>query len=114
MNESIIGSLIEQKISATNGFYVSVDLCKNYKQLYLYRFIPVTMKYRTGNICQNPQETMNNSAPGETTQSLVWVVLAKGTNGCSEVIKVTNHEEADRYVMNNPSMYYKSGPVLFA
>ncbi len=46
------------------------------------------------------------------TKKLAWAILTK-TNP-SEVIKVTNHEEADQTVKDNPEVYYKSGPFLLA
>lgn len=46
---------------------------------------------------------------------LVWAIMTKTATGKSEVIRVVrNHEEADRAVQDNPSMFYKSGPVLLA
>lgn len=43
---------------------------------------------------------------------LAWAVLIQGANGRSEVIKVTNHEEADRTIQENPGRFYKSGPFV--
>jgi hypothetical protein len=43
---------------------------------------------------------------------LAWAVLSRSVNGRSEVIKVTNHEEADRAVQDNPKLFYKSGPFM--
>lgn len=49
------------------------------------------------------------------SKKLAWAVLTKTTaTGRSEVIKVTDHEEADRTVQEDPSTYYKSGPFLLA
>ena len=45
-------------------------------------------------------------------KTMAWAVLSKAVNGHSEVIKVTNHEEADRAVQENPGLLYKSGPFL--
>jgi hypothetical protein len=45
---------------------------------------------------------------------LAWAVLAHTPTGRSEVIKVTDHEDADRTVQDNPSMFYKSGPFIVA
>lgn len=54
----------------------------------------------------------------ETTVSangkLAWAVLAHTPTGRSEVIKVTDHEDADRTVQDNPSIFYKSGPFIVA
>ena len=44
--------------------------------------------------------------------SLVWTVMAKRSDGNSEVIKVVrDYHEADSAVEENPSLFYKSGPV---
>ena len=48
-------------------------------------------------------------------KKLAWAVLTKGSpTSASEVIKVTDHEAADRAVKDNPGVYYKSGPFLLA
>ena len=48
-------------------------------------------------------------------RKLAWAVLTKTTpTGRSEVIKVTDHAEADRTVQEAPGTYYKSGPFLLA
>ena len=55
---------------------------------------------------------MNGTTP---TKKLAWAVLTKGSpSSTSEVIKVTDHEEADQTVRDNPGVYYKSGPFLLA
>lgn len=43
---------------------------------------------------------------------LAWAVLAQRPDGKSEVIKVTNHQDADQAVLDNPGLFYKSGPFL--
>lgn len=43
---------------------------------------------------------------------LAWAVLAKTATGRSEVIKITDHEDADRTTLDNPELYYKSGPFV--
>lgn len=48
----------------------------------------------------------------ESNTKLAWAVLAKGANGRSEVIKITNHEDADQTILNNPTLFYKSGPFI--
>ena len=46
-------------------------------------------------------------------KKLAWAVLTKGSpTSASEVIKVTDHIEADRTVQESPNMYYKSGPFI--
>jgi hypothetical protein len=45
---------------------------------------------------------------------LAWAVLMKGANGRSEVIKVTDHDDADQTIKENPGMFYKSGPFVLA
>jgi hypothetical protein len=47
-----------------------------------------------------------------TAISLGWAVLTRATAGRSEVVKVTNHEEADDLVRRNPDVFYKSGPFV--
>ena len=48
-------------------------------------------------------------------KKLAWAVLTKGSpTSASEVIKVTDHAEADQAVKDNPGVYYKSGPFLLA
>lgn len=57
---------------------------------------------------RNPMETT-----AETKRSIMaWAVLSKAVNGRSEVIKVTNYDEADKAVQENPEILYKSGPFL--
>ena len=56
---------------------------------------------------------MENSAVN-TPHNLAWVVLSRPVNGRSEVIKITNHEEADREVQEHPTLYYKSGPIVLS
>lgn len=49
----------------------------------------------------------------EKPKRLAWAVLTKGSSTrASEVIKVTDHTEADRAVQESPNMYYKSGPFI--
>lgn len=47
-----------------------------------------------------------------TAGKLAWAILAQRPDGKSEVIKITNHEEADRAVKENPTLWYKSGPFM--
>jgi len=107
-----IGSLILQKVSATNAFHGCLHQFRKYKSLSSYRFISATIKNQAGNISEIHEATMNTTLSTPGSKSLVWAVLSKGSNGRSEVIKITTHDEADQYVMNNPEVYYKSGPVL--
>ena len=56
--------------------------------------------------------SMNGTTPAK---KLAWAVLTKGSpTSSSEVIKVTDHAEADQAVKDNPDVYYKSGPFLLA
>jgi|Laugrespbdmm15sn_2_1035079.scaffolds.fasta_scaffold00072_30 hypothetical protein len=49
------------------------------------------------------------------TSTLVWAVMTKTATGKSEIVRVvSSYEEADLAVQDNPSMFYKSGPVLLA
>jgi len=52
--------------------------------------------------------------PKTCANNLAWAVLTRGSQGRSEVVKVTNHEEADAFVQNNPEMFYKSGPFVIS
>ena len=54
-------------------------------------------------------ETQNKS-----TGKLAWAILAQRPDGKSEVIKITNHEEADQAVREHPNLWYKSGPFMLA
>jgi hypothetical protein len=47
-----------------------------------------------------------------TAGKLAWAILAQRPDGKSEVIKITNHEEADQAVKENPTLWYKSGPFM--
>ena len=49
-----------------------------------------------------------------TAGKLAWAVLAQRPDGKSEVIKVTNHIEADQAVKDNPNLYYKAGPFVLS
>ena len=50
----------------------------------------------------------------ENSTKLVWAVIAQGPSGRSEVIKITDHEDADRTIQANPSLYHKSGPIVMS
>ncbi len=50
----------------------------------------------------------------ENSIKLVWAVLAQGPSGRSEVVKITDHEDADRTIQNNPTLYHKSGPIVLS
>jgi len=43
---------------------------------------------------------------------LAWAVLCQTPTGRSEVIKVTDCDEADRTIQENPDLYFKSGPFV--
>jgi hypothetical protein len=62
------------------------------------------MKYGEEKIMKTASETKNST--------MAWAVLSKAVNGRSEVIKVTNCDEADRAVQENPGVFYKSGPFF--
>lgn len=47
-------------------------------------------------------------------QRMAWAVLSRPVNGRSEVIKVTDHEDADQTVQDHPDLFYKSGPFVLA
>jgi len=43
---------------------------------------------------------------------LAWAVLCKTPSGKGEVVRVTNHEDADAAVRENPELFWKSGPFI--
>jgi hypothetical protein len=45
-------------------------------------------------------------------KKLAWAVLSRAANGRSEVIKVTDSDDADQTVREHPDLFYKSGPCL--
>jgi hypothetical protein len=55
---------------------------------------------------------MENAISSAKRSRLAWAVLAQNPSGKSEVIKITDHEDADQTIQSNPSLYYKSGPIL--
>ena len=66
--------------------------------------MPCIMKYDKEKIVEIPAKTK--------PPQMSWAILSKAVNGRSEVIKVTNHEEADQAVRDNPEAFYKSGPFM--
>ena len=66
--------------------------------------MPRIMKYDKEKIVEIQEKTKS--------PQMSWAVLSKAVNGRSEVIKVTNHEEADQAVRDNPEAFYKSGPFM--
>ena len=66
--------------------------------------MPRIMKYGEEKIMKTATETKSST--------MAWAVLSKAVNGRSEVIKVTNCDEADRTVQENPGVFYKSGPFF--
>ena len=57
---------------------------------------------------------MEKTTENSTTQRMAWAVLSRSVNGRSEVIKVTDHEDADQTVQDYPDLFYKSGPFVLA
>ena len=57
---------------------------------------------------------MGTTMSDEKTSRLVWAVLAQTPSGKSEVIKITDHEDADQTIRDNPELYFKSGPIVFS
>ena len=44
-------------------------------------------------------------------KQLAWAILSKATgNQLSQVIKITDYQEADKTVELQPDLFYKSGP----
>jgi hypothetical protein len=58
------------------------------------------------------KEKIMKTASETKSSTMAWAVLSKAVNGRSEVIKVTNCDEADRTVQENPGVFYKSGPFF--
>lgn len=86
--------------SCTSGFLLFMGATKG-------RFIHRKMKYRRENTA------MKNATENENiSKRLAWAVLAQTPSGRSEVIKITDHEDADSMVQHNPNLYFKSGPVI--
>ncbi len=50
----------------------------------------------------------------KTSERLAWAVLALTPTGRSEIIKITDCDDADHTVQENPSVFYKSGPFILA
>jgi hypothetical protein len=48
----------------------------------------------------------------KTSWKLAWAVLAITPTGRSEVIKITDCDDADHTVQENPGVFYKSGPFV--
>jgi len=57
---------------------------------------------------------MSDTISSASSGRLVWAVLAQTPSGKSEVIKITDHKDADQTVCENPSLYFKSGPIFLA
>lgn len=55
---------------------------------------------------------MNDTISSASNGRLVWAVLAQNPSGKSEVIKITDHEDADQTIRSNPNLYFKSGPIF--
>ena len=57
--------------------------------------------------------TMKVTNKANTGAHLGWAVLSRSSDtGRSEVIKVTDYADADAFVQNDPTLYYKSGPFV--
>jgi hypothetical protein len=67
--------------------------------------MPLIMKYGKE---RKPMET----TIATKNSTMAWAVLSKAVNGRSEVIKVTNCDDADKTVQENPGVFYKSGPFF--
>ena len=65
------------------------------------------IRYATG----NTNMPASNKTPA-TPIRLAWAVLCQTPTGRSEVIKVTDCDEADRTIQENPDLYFKSGPFV--
>ena len=48
-------------------------------------------------------------------KQLAWAILSKATgNQLSQVIKITDYQEADKTVELQPDLFYKSGPFYIS
>ena len=54
---------------------------------------------------------MENAKQTDNSNKLAWAILsrAKGSQ-LSQVIKITDYQEADKTVALQPDLFYKSGP----
>lgn len=57
---------------------------------------------------------MEDMSQNNRKTKLAWAVLAQSPSGKSEVVKITDCDDADKTVQNDPNIYYKSGPFLLA
>jgi len=57
---------------------------------------------------------MEDMSQNNRKTKLAWAVLAQSPSGKSEVVKITDCDDADETVQNDPNIYYKSGPFLLA
>ena len=86
--------------SGSNGFF-------NANRVAVYRSMPLIMRYASEISAMQAVDSEGRSI------HLAWAVLSQNSaTGRSEVVKITSHEEADDFVQNNPSVYYKSGPFV--
>lgn len=54
-----------------------------------------------------------NNTEGRAVQRLAWAVMSLNTESSrSQVVRVTDHEDADKAVLENPELFYKSGPFV--
>lgn len=60
------------------------------------------------------EKQMETTTAKETACRMAWAVLSRPVNGRSEVIKITDHEDADQAVQEHPDLFYKSGPFMLA
>jgi hypothetical protein len=60
------------------------------------------------------EKNMEAETPEVSIHKMAWAVLSRPVNGRSEVIKITDHEEADQTVQEHPELFYKSGPFMLA
>ena len=95
-----IVTLRRSNSSGSNGFFFGLVLA-------LCKFIHRIMRYASEISAMEAVDSEGRSI------HLAWAVLSQNTTtGRSEVVKITSHEEADDFVQNNPSVYYKSGPFV--
>lgn len=89
-----------------------------------FRSIGTTDFSRLQNLCTGQIYAQHNEVPRKdqmektmektTAHRMAWAVLSRPVNGRSEVIKITDHEDADQTVQDHPDLFYKSGPFVLA
>ena len=96
--------------------------CSSLPMLQSSRSIATTDFFKVQNLIPAQIYAQHNEVPRERNmestleekpiQKMAWAVLSRAINGRSEVIKITDYEEADLAVQEHPDLFYKSGPFV--